>query len=322
MTTLLSAESQTQAVPRSARARGIWLFIAKVAVTVISFYLISRAVSWEGLVESLSNLQLEWFVLAVAVFWTAQIASFIRCVYVARALGGPLDWRTSARAHFIGLWFNQVLPTSLGGDVVKIAILKSSIGLGLAARVAIIDRISGFMMLMFVLLIQLPFYAMYFEGVNWVVGIGIISSVSILSVLLISHLANVFRTRFNLPFGVRHLAQVMADIWTFRKGRILWQQFWTSLIVHVNGIVTFGLIGLSLGLDVDLIGFFLVVPVVFLVALIPLSFAGWGVREAGAIWLFEAIAIPKESALAMSISFGLLLLLAGLPGLLVWALKK
>jgi len=114
----------------------------------------------------------------------------------------------------------------------------------------------------------------------------------------------------------------MADIWKFRKGGSLWEQFWTSLVVHVNGIVSFGLIGFSMGLDVDLMLYCLAVPVVFMVALIPLSFAGWGVREAGAIWVFATIGIPMESALGMLIGFGILLLIAALPGLFAWAVKR
>lgn len=60
------------------------------------------------------------------------------------------------------------------------------------------------------------------------------------------------------------------------------------------------------------------VPVIFLIALIPVSFAGWGLREVGAVWLFGMVGIAKESALAMSVCFGLLLVLAGLPGLMLF----
>jgi glycosyltransferase 2 family protein len=304
------------------RTKETLFILAKVAVTLVSFYAISRSVSWGSVQKSLTNIRFEWFGLAILIFWAAQIVSALRCVYVARTLGGDLDLMSSIRAHFVGLWFNQVLPTGLGGDVVKIAILKNRIGLSIATRAVVIDRVSGLMILMFMLLIQLPLYAVYFRDLNWVVWIGLVSSISLSGVYVCAHLAGSVKERSHFPFGISHLIRVMADIWAFRKGRPLWEQFWSSLIVHLNGIVVFGLIGNSMGLNVVPILFLLVVPIVFLVALLPFSFAGWGVREAGAMWIFSAIGIPKEGALGMSVGFGMLLLIAALPGLFAYVFEK
>lgn len=320
--TISPPEPYTLIAPAFAQTKKILLSLVKVGVTAISLYVISRFVSWDELLKSLTNLRLEWFGLALLIFWATQIVSSLRCIYVARALGGDLDLATSTRAHFVGLWFNQVLPTSLGGDIIKISILKNRVGLSIGTRTVVIDRVSGLMILMFMFLIQLPLYAIYFQSSYWVIWIGLISSISILGILVISRLASSVNGKFNLPFGIRHLTKLMADIWVFRKGRFLWEQFWTSFVVHLNGIVSFGLIGFSMGLDVDPVLFLLVVPVVFMAALIPLSFAGWGMRETGAILVFAAIGIPKESALGMSIGFGILLLIAGLPGLFFWVLNK
>jgi len=182
--TALSPEPYTPIAPTSRRTKETLLFLAKVGVTAISFYVISRSVWWDGLLKSLTNLRLEWFGLAILIFWATQIVSCLRCVYVARALGGELDLATSVRAHFVGLWFNQVLPTGLGGDIVKIGTLKNRIGLSIGTRAVVIDRVSGLMILMFMFLIQLPLYAVYFKSVYWVISIGLISSISILGVVI------------------------------------------------------------------------------------------------------------------------------------------
>jgi hypothetical protein len=55
-----------------------------------------------------------------------------------------------------------------------------------------------------------------------------------------------------------------------------------------------------------------------LATMIPLSYAGWGIREAGAVWLFAQLAIPAESALAISMLFGVALFVAALPGAAFW----
>lgn len=301
-------------------AKGMVVLLLKLAVTLASLYLISHSISLEVVGNLFSHLQWTWFAMALLVFMLAQLVSALRCAYVVRTLGGELGLSAAVRAHFVGLWFNQVLPTGLGGDVVKIALIRGQTGLGIATRSVVIDRVSGLMILMFMLMIQLPLYLIHLEDRHGVAAIALASSVSFFGLVFLAWLAHAQQEKFTGWFGVRHVMKLLADIWLFCKRRPLWQQFWTSLVVHVNGIVVFGLIGHALGLTVDPLLFFLMVPLVFLVALLPFSFAGWGLREAGAIWIFAMIGIPREGALSMSIAFGVLMLIAGLPGLLAYAL--
>ena len=72
----------------------------------------------------------------------------------------------------------------------------------------------------------------------------------------------------------------------------------------------------------NFLSYFLLVPLVFLISLIPVSFAGWGIREAGAIWLFGMVNMPKEDALILSIAYGTMLILSGLPGLILFMQSK
>ena len=304
------------------RTKGFVFFLVKIVGTLICLYVISRSVSWHELVKSLANIRLEWLGFAVLIFWATQIISSLRCAYVARTLGGHLDLATSMRAHFVGLWFNQVLPSSFGGDIMKMSILKRQVGLSIGTRAILIDRFSGLMLLLLVLSVQLPFYSIYFGGDHWLVSIGWTALVAFFAAAAISGVAASINGKYNFPFGVRHAVELVADVWSFRRGRTLWEQFWTSFVVHVNSVLSFVLIGFALDVHISLVAYVLLVPVVFIVALIPVSFAGWGVREAGAILVFSTVGISKESALGMSVSFGMLLLIAGLPGLIAWILRK
>jgi hypothetical protein len=55
------------------------------------------------------------------------------------------------------------------------------------------------------------------------------------------------------------------------------------------------------------------------IALIPVSIGGWGLRELAISSLLGAYGVPLEQALFFSVSFGLVLMLAALPGAVVWA---
>lgn len=295
------------------------LLALKLVISIASLYAIARSVAWNDVARVLAQIHVSWILLALAIFWVAQVVSSLRCAYIARALGGNLDLATSVRAHFVGLWFNQVLPTSLGGDIVKIAILKDKLGLSLALRSAILDRFSGLMYLMLAIAVTLPLYSRLFRDFpQFVTALALLSAAFILATVFLSWIAGRFRSRVRLTPVLREAFQLLADIWSFRARRLLWEQFWTSGVVHFNGIAAYALLGIAIGTNVDALMFILVVPIVFLIALLPVSFAGWGVREAGAIWLFGFAGVPREISLAISVCFGLLLVVAALPGLLLF----
>ena len=148
---MVNAPTESGASPRPV-AKEILVLLVKLAVTLASLYLIFRSVSLEAVGQLFAHMQVGWFALAVLVFLVAQLVSALRCAYVVRTLGAELSWVAAVRAHFVGLWFNQVLPTGLGGDVVKIALIKAQAGLGIATRAVVIDRVSGLMILMFMLI--------------------------------------------------------------------------------------------------------------------------------------------------------------------------
>lgn len=295
----------------------------KVAVSIGSLYIVFRSIAWVDVGDVLKQAQYSLMVLALVIFWVAQIFSALRCVYIARVLGGGLDLSTSLRAHFVGLWFNQVLPTSLGGDVIKIAILREPLGLSIAIRSAILDRLSGLVFLLLTTAITLPFYTNLFPSHSeLVIALGVIAVGGGLTIILGGWAAHCISKRSILNPIFLKLIQISSDVWAFRKGASLWEQAWTSAIVHFNGIIAYTLLGFALGANVNFIIFVLVVPVIFLITAIPVSYAGWGIREAGSVWMFGMVGIDNEHSLAMSVSFGLLLVVAGLPGLFIWVLKR
>lgn len=299
--------------------KSILIFALKVVVSIGSLYIVSRSIAWTEVGNVIKHAQYSLIIFALAVFLAAQIFSALRCVYIARKLRGSLDFSTSLRAHFVGLWFNQVLPTTLGGDIIKTAILKKPLGLSIAIRSVILDRISGLVFLLLAILLTLPLYVYFFQAyLELVIALGLIAVGGGVSITLGAWTAHrITKLTILNPVFIK-LIQIFSDVWAFRKGIFLWEQAWTSAIVHFNGIVTYVLLGFALGVNVSLITFLLVVPVIFLIALIPISFAGWGLREVGAVWMFGMVDINNHNALAMSVCFGMLLVIAGLPGLFIF----
>jgi glycosyltransferase 2 family protein len=78
----------------------------------------------------------------------------------------------------------------------------------------------------------------------------------------------------------------------------------------------------SLHLNISLIEMLLIIPITNLLTVIPISIAGWGVREGVFVVGLGYLNVASDAALALSILYGLLILIASLPGLLNWVLQK
>jgi hypothetical protein len=59
-----------------------------------------------------------------------------------------------------------------------------------------------------------------------------------------------------------------------------------------------------------------------LISMVPISIAGWGVREGAMVSAFGLVGLRAADALAMSIVFGLIVSLVGVPGGVIWALTR
>ena len=77
-----------------------------------------------------------------------------------------------------------------------------------------------------------------------------------------------------------------------------------------------------MGLNISLFGMLLVVPITNLLMALPISIAGWGVREGVMIAGLGYLNVSAEAAFALSILYGLLMLVVSLPGLVDWIWRK
>jgi uncharacterized membrane protein YbhN (UPF0104 family) len=92
-----------------------------------------------------------------------------------------------------------------------------------------------------------------------------------------------------------------------------------ALAVHGLSILAIWILGWAAGLSLSASGAAVLFTVMLGVALIPVSISGWGVRELAVTALLAEQGIPLEQALFFSLSFGFAILIAALPGAVVWA---
>jgi uncharacterized protein (TIRG00374 family) len=209
--------------------------------------------------------------------------------------------------YLMGLFFNNFLPTSIGGDIIRIHKLIQHIGertIGFAS--VLTERLMGFISSLLLTLISLIIMTNQFENLNL-----LYFTIGLLCLLLTFFVFVFFDCLFNL------LNEFIIKIRIFRLGErimkflealrfyrnnkwIFLYVFFISTVGQIAIIIMIYLIVLALQLNVSLGYLFLVVPVTFLLTLIP-SINGLGVRDGGFVFLFGKIGI--SSAAALSVSF-------------------
>ena len=220
----------------------------------------------------------------------------------------------------VGWFFNQVLPTAVGGDVVRAwRCHRLGPSLTTAIRSVVLDRVCGFAVLVALYLATLP------NLLNIVRDP--VQQRMLLSVLAGSIAGLVGFCMFDrLPFGLRRLRPIapLADLSAEMRRvlltgpGLLTSVFGLSVIVILLNILSIDLIGRCVGIELSFARWLAITPPVAIFQLLPLSLGGWGVREASLVILLGTLGIPGETALAASLCIGLSQIVVGLPGGLIW----
>ena len=98
--------------------------------------------------------------------------------------------------------------------------------------------------------------------------------------------------------------------------------FLISLFIHITYITIFYIISLSIEIKLSWSEAFFVLPPVMLAVALPISVAGWGVREAGMAFMLSIYGIPTSDAVLSSLILGVYTLLFALPGSALWLIEK
>ena len=244
----------------------------------------------------------------------------VRWLLVARVLTLDMPWLRAFQWVLIGHFFNQVVPSSVGGDVVRGFVAGRGTGDLPSSIVSIaLDRLVGLFALLALiaagqLLIMRFDDSRLYEVALAVVGLGLCTLPGVLV------LDRIFGRYF--PVRIQRAALRLS-----RDARELIARpalsipaLCVSFAMQGINLSLIAFIANQLGANVTLSDALLVIPSVLLVASLPISLGGWGVRETGLAFGFTMIGQSPSIAVATSIIIGLANLISALPGVGLWSL--
>jgi hypothetical protein len=298
------------------------------SLAILAFLLLFKA-SIRDILKVLGSLSLPWLAAALSLHSVGLLASAYRWRILAQAQGDEIPLGYLVKSYLVGTFFSNFLPSSVGGDIVRIwdgsryskSLLKSS-------AIVVVERSTGIIVLfLFALAASLLRLEMARDiPVIWVsLIIGLLGLA--FTAFFLTPLFKVVTARLpDRGFILRLKQKVLAFRETIiryreQKNLFLKATSW-AFILQVNVVFYFFIIGKAFGLAIPFLDYFIFVPIVLLVQLIPVTINGLGVREGSYIEIFSYYSIPSPIAFSFSLIDLAFRLLLGAAGGIIYVLRK
>lgn len=253
--------------------------------------------------ELVTGSHLGWVLVSVLLVPLQVVLAAERWRLASAGLGLPLSRQAAWREFYLSMGLNQLLPGGVGGDVVRVWRQRSG-GLATATRAAVADRVLGWVVLAVTAALGLLCWAPL-TGHDPPQG-AVPAAVS-LTVAAMAALA--------VPKVIPGIGRVAADLRVLLRSRPV-PLVLLSFALTLSILASLAVCARAVGAPVN--GWVLAAgPVALLAMSIPLSFAGWGLREASLVPLLGVLGWRAEPALALSVLAGVTLFIGALPGLFV-----
>lgn len=229
-----------------------------------------------------------------------------------------LPFRKSFDLIQIGNFYGQFLPMTVGGDMVRTwQAHRHGLPLRAVIHTVVLDRLFGLVSLVIIILISAPAMPNVFphpQAVWVLVAVASLVLAGLLSTLVLDNIVQC------LPQGkmMREISGFSKDARRFTANASLsLPVFMACIATHLLSIAAIKMLADGVGANVGFYQVLLLMPPVIFLAMLPLSLAGWGVREGAMIIALGYAGVPQEQAFAISILMGLVSVLVSIQGGLV-----
>jgi uncharacterized protein (TIRG00374 family) len=252
----------------------------------------------------------EWLLFAFAVNTLGNVLGAWRWQLLLRSQGRRIGIPRLFNTYLVGLFFNNFLPSTIGGDVVRAADAKKKGGGTLTENltVVLVERLIGLL----ATLTLGGIAALTGEAnridprITWALAAALVLSAGGLYLALhagFRRLVLNLAERIPVAFVRRTVGKMVAAFELFSRARgALLGNFVLSLGFQFLLIVHFYLIQFAFGGTVPFVSFLVVVPLVFCVMMLPIAINGLGVRESAFVWFLSRAGMDPATALALSLA--------------------
>lgn len=297
-----------------------WSLLLRSILSIALIAALAYHVGSAAILSRLASVQWHTVVLAVLILTTSFLFVTPRWRMILDAFGHRIPARQLVGSVLLGFLFNQLLPTAVGGEVIRIWRTRQlGVPLDVSIYSVLVDRASGVMAAFGGALLLLPF-AQPREGYGTLMALlALVATAGAFGCIVLLVIGRVEAARSPIPTRLHQSLQTASSSLRALLGQPA-AGAGILLFACINQglpVATIWLFGRDLGLGLNAIDIAFVTLISTLSATLPLSFAGWGIREGALVYLFGLYGVPADVALAVSILYGVSQTIAAAPGALL-----
>jgi uncharacterized membrane protein YbhN (UPF0104 family) len=290
------------------RGRSRRSFLVRLAVGLVMIGAIVATTDLNQLARVVRGIDPRWIAaslvlqLAAALLWAARWEALLE-IYAM-----PVRFFRLVKALYIGMFLNNVLPTSVGGDVYRsFYILDEKKMFRKSVFVTFLERLIGVIILACISAFALGVHFLKNRSADGELLTTIALPLAVVgAVVLLQPNVYLFFNRLLFPENGGPLstlrAQLGSALRTFdSSGARKWKVYFQSFLMQMCGIVLYFCVGRSLGIALAFWHYVLLVPIVVILTLVPISFNGIGLREGGLIFVASALGLELSNSQAVAL---------------------
>jgi glycosyltransferase 2 family protein len=296
----------------------------RILISIALLVFIFRQVDEKAMLVILKNADKPLLFLSAVVFFLAYPLCLLRWEILLRAAKIYLPLKRVVISYAGGIFFNLFLPSTIGGDLVRSIDLASHTKKPKqVVATVLLDRLSGYIGLSIVAFLAVVLGGRIVEDPSVIIAVSIIVGLLIVILLVLFNKraygkVNRFLDSPNAGRVREAVTSLHQEIYLFGKDKkVIFNNLTVSILIQLTAPLAFLLLGLSLGVKINIVYYFVFLPVIGAITLLPISIGGLGLRDASMIYFFAKAGVGKDLAFAMSLlNFSFILIFGSLGGII------
>ncbi|MGV8969233.1 MAG: lysylphosphatidylglycerol synthase transmembrane domain-containing protein [Microbacteriaceae bacterium] len=300
------------------RRRAMVVRVIQATVTIGLLVLVWQFADGADAVRVVVSAEPLWLVAALLALTLHTALAAERWRVTAEALGVPLERWHALREYYLSQLVNQTVPGGVVGDAGRAVRSRKQAGLTISAQAVVAERFAGQVAVLCVMIAAITVTSLVAGGARWPEWmLWLAAAIAAGALLGLGLLLAAGRLPGRLGARVAELSRTAAVALVGRT--VVMRQLALSSGTTACILAAFTFCSLAVGLELPIGAVASLVPLILLTMLIPITISGWGLREGAAAALLPLAGATASESLAASVTFGLVGLVAVLPGaIVVW----
>lgn len=313
------------------------ILVRIIGSTTLMYWILTK-IDWSNVIAVAKEGSLFYFAAALIAIQVTVVFSILKWKMLVDSSLTPAQKKNASllklgRFYYIGLFFNNFLPGSIGGDVVRVYYLGRITGIPVATASVVFERLTSGIALVAIAI----FSSLYIEFARtllfpMLVAIGVV----ILLICLIRKWMSKTKKTRNISYESNSkMKSRLKKVWNslnqtnsvalnYRRKNLNWRImiFILSILFQLGLAWINDLLFLSLGIDLPLLELLMIITLISFITMLPISVNGLGVREGCYVLFFSELGVPMEIALTVSLLLFVMVSISSLAGGLFWMAER